>query len=151
MCCILVGEWLKNATTLIIFLFSECESIWIWNLGRLSCVHPDRWHTVLLEIDFMMNKMCSERSNYNLVCFFLGSDAYSKCKVDAVLWVWCLISVTRWALNFWLELLSSWPSSALGNEYGRGEVLIYKNRAWKSCREMNFKWCQRHCAFAFGQ
>lgn len=59
-----VAFWLGNAPNYIyISLLGKYASTWIWNLGSLMCTYPDRWHTALLEIDFMTNEICLEGSS----------------------------------------------------------------------------------------
>lgn len=137
-----------------ISLLRKCESIWIWNLGRLICIYPDRWHTVLLEIDFMMNKMCleSSRSPSGLIfgvwhVFRVESGC---CPSGLIPWLYLCSEVSSELVVSLRWIALPWPSSALANEYRREEILIEKNSAWNSCRGRNFKWCHGHRAFAVG-
>lgn len=131
-----------------ISLIGKYASTWIWNLGSLICIHPDRWHTALLEIDFMMNKMCLE-----------GSSSLS----GLIFGVWYILQgpsgCCPWGLMPWLHLCSEvssellvtlcwvallWSSSVLEKECRRKELLIENNGAWNICRARNFK--QHHRA-----
>lgn len=92
-------------------LLGKYTSTWIWNLGGLICIYPDRWHTVLLGIDSSRIKCVWKGVAHSLV-WFLGSGTYCKRELGAVLEVWCLgyICGVRWALSLWspcAELLSS--------------------------------------------